>query len=151
MHPLLDWVFRAVLWLSTGMRRQEWVAVHRKHHTFTDREGDPHSPMLLGFWKVQLFNVYYYAREAMAPDIVRKFAPDLVEDKWDRYVFSWGWSGLFLGTSIGVTWDVSCAAPSYHLLYGNLANVGTYALSGNVCGLGTSGSFNWNGVNAGRL
>ena len=78
VHPLLDWMFRAVLWLSTGMRRQEWVAVHRKHHTFTDREGDPHSPLLFGFWKVQLFNVYYYAREAMAPDIVRKFAPDLV-------------------------------------------------------------------------
>ena len=100
VHPLLDWVFRVTLWLSTGMRRQEWVVVHRKHHTFTDREGDPHSPMLFGFWKVQLFNVYYYAREAMAPDIVRKFAPDLVEDRWDRYVFSWGWSGLFLGTSI---------------------------------------------------
>jgi stearoyl-CoA desaturase (delta-9 desaturase) len=82
------------------MRRQEWVAVHRKHHTFTDREGDPHSPMLFGFWKVQLFNVYYYAREAMAPDIVRKFAPDLVEDRWDRYVFSWGWTGLFSGTAI---------------------------------------------------
>ena len=21
-----------------------WVADHRKHHTFTDEEGDPHSP-----------------------------------------------------------------------------------------------------------
>src|SRR2546422_4997307 len=37
-------LFRTVLWLTTGQLRQEWVAVHRKHHAFTDREGDPHSP-----------------------------------------------------------------------------------------------------------
>src|SRR5204863_516598 len=57
VHPVADVVFRTVLWLTTGQRRQEWVAVHRKHHAFTDREGDPHSPRLLGFWKVQLWNV----------------------------------------------------------------------------------------------
>ena len=49
VHPVADVVFRTVLWLTTGQRRQEWVAVHRKHHAFTDREGDPHSPRLLGF------------------------------------------------------------------------------------------------------
>ena len=27
---------------------KEWVAVHRKHHAFTDEEGDPHSPVLDG-------------------------------------------------------------------------------------------------------
>jgi len=46
------------------------VAVHRKHHTFTDREGDPHSPRLLGFWRVQLFNVAYYMREARNAETV---------------------------------------------------------------------------------
>ena len=39
------------------------MAVHRKHHAFTDEEGDPHSPKLEGFWKVQLGNVFYYIRE----------------------------------------------------------------------------------------
>ncbi len=48
VSPVVDVLFRAVLWLTTGQRRQEWVAVHRKHHAFTDREGDPHSPRLLG-------------------------------------------------------------------------------------------------------
>src|SRR2546430_718663 len=51
MHPVADVFFRTVLWLMTGQRRQEWVAVHRKHHAFTDREGDPHSPRLLGLWR----------------------------------------------------------------------------------------------------
>ena len=57
LHPYGDLAFRIALWLTTGHSRQQCVAVHRKHHTFTDREGDPHSPRLLGFWRVQLFNV----------------------------------------------------------------------------------------------
>ena len=59
LRPWVELLFRLALWLVTGVSRQEWVAVHRKHHTYTDREGDPHSPLLLGFWKVQLWNVYY--------------------------------------------------------------------------------------------
>ena len=77
------------------------MAVHRKHHTFTDKEGDPHSPRLLGFWKVQLWNVYYYIQEARNPQTVAKFAPDLVPDWWERHVFSYGWTGLVLGDRAG--------------------------------------------------
>lgn len=28
-----------------------WVAHHRVHHRFTDRSGDPHSPVVSGFWR----------------------------------------------------------------------------------------------------
>jgi stearoyl-CoA desaturase (delta-9 desaturase) len=100
MHPIADVVFRVFLWLTTGQCRQAWVAVHRKHHTFTDREGDPHSPRLLGVWRVQLLNVYYYVREARNPDTVRRFAPDIHEDWLDRQVFSRGWTGVALGTTL---------------------------------------------------
>jgi stearoyl-CoA desaturase (delta-9 desaturase) len=100
VHPIADLFFRTVLWVTTGQRRREWVAVHRKHHRYTDREGDPHSPRLLGFWKVQLLNVYYYAREARNPETLRRFAPDIVEDRLDRAVFSHGWCGATLGTAL---------------------------------------------------
>lgn len=30
LHPVADMLFRTVLWLTTGQRPQEWVAVHRK-------------------------------------------------------------------------------------------------------------------------
>jgi stearoyl-CoA desaturase (Delta-9 desaturase) len=100
LRPFGAIAFRAVLWLLTGQSRQQWVAVHRKHHTFADREGDPHSPLLLGFWKVQLLNVYYYIQEARNPETVQKFAPDLAEDWWERYVFSRGWTGLGRGTAL---------------------------------------------------
>jgi len=121
LHPAAELVCRAFLWLTTGQRRQEWVAVHRKHHTFTDREGDPHSPQILGFWRVQLFNVYYYAREARKSDTLRRFAPDLAEDRLDRLVFSHGWTGLALGTgalclTLGF-WAGAAAAVLHAVLY----------------------------------
>jgi stearoyl-CoA desaturase (delta-9 desaturase) len=89
--------FRTVLWLTTGQSRQQWVAVHRKHHTFTDREGDPHSPRLVGFWRVQMFNVAYYMREARKPETLETFAPDLRPDRLDRAVFLHGNLGLLVG------------------------------------------------------
>ncbi len=97
VHPVAELLFRAVLWLTTGLGRREWVAVHRKHHTFTDRDGDPHSPRLFGFWHVQLFNVYYYMRAAQNRETIETFAPDLPEDWLDRTVFAWGWCGPALG------------------------------------------------------
>jgi stearoyl-CoA desaturase (Delta-9 desaturase) len=100
VHPVADVLFRIVLWITTGQRRQEWVAVHRKHHAFTDREGDPHSPRLLGLWRVQLLNAYYYQREARNPDTIKKFAPDLPEDRLDRVVFSKGIVGPVLGIGL---------------------------------------------------
>jgi len=100
VHPVADVLFRAVLWLTTGQDRREWVAVHRKHHAFTDRDGDPHSPLLRGFWHVQFLNAYYYAREARDPDTIRRFAADIRPDRLDRAIFSRGWTGLALGTAM---------------------------------------------------
>ncbi|MGH7354883.1 MAG: fatty acid desaturase [Candidatus Rokuibacteriota bacterium] len=121
VHPVADVLFRAVLWLTTGLDRREWVAVHRKHHAFTDREGDPHSPRLLGVWRIQLLNAYYYQREARNPDTIQKFAPDIPEDWLDRAVFSRGLLGpglgivalcLFLGVVPGLS-----AALAHTILY----------------------------------
>lgn len=104
LHPVVGVAFRAILWLTTGQCRQQWVAVHRKHHAFTDRDGDPHSPLLLGFWRVQLVNVYYYIRESRNPKTLETFAPDLPPDRLDRVLFSRGVLGL------GVGLGVLCAA-----------------------------------------
>jgi stearoyl-CoA desaturase (delta-9 desaturase) len=121
VHPIADVFFRTVLWLTTGQRRREWVAVHRKHHRFTDREGDPHSPRLFGFWRVQLLNVYYYAREARNADTLRQYASDIRDDRWDRALFSRGWFGLVLGTALLCVafgfWTGVAAALAHAVLY----------------------------------
>ena len=100
LHPIGDVAFRVALWLTTGLCRQQWVAVHRQHHAFTDRPGDPHSPRLLGFWLVQFLNVAYYMREARNTKTLEAFAPDLRPDRLDRLLFSRGFLGLGLGLSL---------------------------------------------------
>jgi stearoyl-CoA desaturase (Delta-9 desaturase) len=114
LHPFADWLFRCVLWITTGQNRREWVAVHRKHHAFTDRDGDPHSPLMRGFWKIQLGNVYYYVREARNPETTARWARDIKEDAWDRLVFNWGVIGGGIGVALAVLvfgpiWGVTVA------------------------------------------
>lgn len=100
LDPRVAWVFRLVVFLATGDRVVRWVSVHRKHHAHTDEHGDPHSPYLEGFWNIQLFNVFYYFREARQIDW-QKYAPDILrnEDRWDKYLFNYGNIGLALTTT----------------------------------------------------
>ncbi|HET9298299.1 MAG TPA: proprotein convertase P-domain-containing protein, partial [Candidatus Polarisedimenticolaceae bacterium] len=55
-------------------------------------------------------------------------------------------------STVHLDWDAAgCAAANYHLLYGPLDTVSSYAVSGGVCGLGPLGSFDWSSVPAGDL
>ncbi len=54
MQFALAWVAmtssqRGVLW---------WAAHHRNHHRRSDQEGDPHSPLVRGFWRSHLYWVF---------------------------------------------------------------------------------------------
>jgi len=132
LHPAVAWMFKFALWLTTGLSTREWVAVHRKHHAFTDEEGDPHSPALEGFWRVQLGNVFYYMREVKRTDVVERYARDLEDGFWDKYVFKHGMLGLVIGTVglcalIGVWWGL-LAAGIHALMY-------VFVLSSSINGL----------------
>src|SRR4051794_17312919 len=70
-------VSRVLPWIPTGTRPRQWVAVHRKHHAYTDVDGDPHSPVLLGYAKVQFGNVGLYRRGGKGNLTGREYAPDL--------------------------------------------------------------------------
>lgn len=44
------------------------------------------------------------------------------------------------GTAVDVDWDVTlCTSADFHLIYGDLADVAAYAVSGGACGLGIDG------------
>jgi stearoyl-CoA desaturase (delta-9 desaturase) len=114
LHPAVEWCFRFAIWVTTGIVPAEWVAVHLKHHAFTDEVGDPHSPALLGFWKVQWGNVFYYVRELKDKSIVAKYAHHMKRDAWDRVLFHRGAIGPTLGTIglclvLGVGWGLLAA------------------------------------------
>jgi stearoyl-CoA desaturase (delta-9 desaturase) len=61
-----------------------WVADHRKHHAFSDKEGDPHSPWRYGDSVPALMKGLFYAHMGWLFDVEqtsrRKYAPDLLDD-----------------------------------------------------------------------
>jgi stearoyl-CoA desaturase (delta-9 desaturase) len=130
--PAATWVFRVLTWVTTGIRPRQWVAVHRKHHAFTDVEGDPHSPLLVGFWKVQLGNVGLYRRVARDELSVARYARDLKPDRWDRLFFDHALVGLGLGVALlvvvfGPLWGAVAAVVhtvSYLMLNASINAVG---------------------------
>jgi stearoyl-CoA desaturase (Delta-9 desaturase) len=94
-----------------------WVADHRKHHTFSDQEGDPHSPhvdhghgwsgALRGLAHAHVGWIFIHTQRGNK----ERFARDLVNDpiiSWvDRTFILWAIVGLllpfFLGWAIGGT------------------------------------------------
>ena len=59
-HPVLEHFIRAWLWFTTGMVTKQWVAIHRKHHRFSDKDGDPHTPHVYGIWQVLFKGAWLY-------------------------------------------------------------------------------------------
>jgi fatty-acid desaturase len=57
-----------------------WVANHRKHHAFSDQEGDPHTPRDGGFWAHMLWMFPKRTPGELAAHITR-WAPDLDRDR----------------------------------------------------------------------
>jgi stearoyl-CoA desaturase (Delta-9 desaturase) len=62
-----------------------WVADHRKHHKFSDRDGDPHSPWRYGQTIPALTKGFLHAHMMWLFDPEqtpqRKYAPDLLKDR----------------------------------------------------------------------
>lgn len=55
-----------------------WVAVHREHHRFTDKDGDPHAPGIKGFFAVQWLSMF----EKPNP----KYALHLIKDSFHLFL-----------------------------------------------------------------
>lgn len=96
LHPALTMFMRFGTWMLTSISPREWVAVHRKHHNFSDVEGDPHSPHIEGYWRIMIGNVYYYRREANDDNTLEKYAADLPFDRLDRMFLRRGTLGFSL-------------------------------------------------------
>jgi len=67
-----------------------WVADHRRHHAFSDRDGDPHSPWLFGTSPLAIMRGFWHAhigwifRRTLTNQ--QRFAPDLLADRDMRVV-----------------------------------------------------------------
>ena len=87
-YPWLEHTFAVLGSLSVQGSVMDWVADHRKHHAFTDVEGDPHSPHvghgsgLSGLWHSHVG----WLLETQGQSDWKKFAPDLYEDPGMRSI-----------------------------------------------------------------
>lgn len=97
LHPAVRHFFRFWLWMNTGAPTKEWVAVHRKHHAFCEREGDPHSPRLFGLKKVLFEGAELYRAEARNPETLEKYGKGTPDDWLERNVY-----GRFTYTGIAL-------------------------------------------------
>jgi stearoyl-CoA desaturase (Delta-9 desaturase) len=103
LHPAASHFFRAWLWLTTGMRTREWVAVHRKHHARCETPDDPHSPKILGINRVLWGGVLLYVTESAKAATIERYGQGTPDDWLERNLYS---KYVLLGLSLTGLTDV---------------------------------------------
>jgi len=108
-----------------------WAAVHRRHHSYSDRPGDPHSPhlhppgvwnALVGFWHAHtgwLFTPEAYDWGIYVPDLLR----DRLLLRANRLYFLWVALGLALPTLAGAYFNHGWPGAAQGFLWGGLVRV----------------------------
>ena len=109
-----------------------WVADHRKHHKFSDRDGDPHSPWRYGNTPRALMKGLVFAHMGWLFDPEqtpqRQYAPDLLKDK-DIVAISRAFPALvgvslLLPPLIGGLWSMSWQGALTAFFWGSLVRMG---------------------------
>ena len=95
-HFVLYHFMRCWLWLTTGMVTKQWVAIHRKHHSVTDRDGDPHSPHVYGIKEVLFKGAFLYHAASKNKAMLDSFGAGTPNDWIERNVYT-GCSRLGIG------------------------------------------------------
>jgi stearoyl-CoA desaturase (Delta-9 desaturase) len=129
-------VFRAIIAVLGSMAVEgsviTWVADHRKHHTFTDQEGDPHSPHLAGpgFWGAikGLWHAHVgWLFETVGTADRERFAADLLRDRVlrviDKLFFVWVVLSFAIPFALGWVIGGGLGAALTALLWGGLVRV----------------------------
>ncbi len=84
-----------------------WVAVHRMHHQYTDKPGDPHSPRDGAWWSHMGWILYGSLHNETT--MLSRYAPDLQKNRFYQWLAVWHWLPVTLvgvgllgaGTAIG--------------------------------------------------
>jgi stearoyl-CoA desaturase (delta-9 desaturase) len=102
-----------------------WVADHRKHHAYSDEEGDPHSPHvdhggLRGLFHAHVGWLFIHDQRALKT----RYAPDLLADPVVSFVnrtfLWWVLAGFVVPFAIGLTLGGTLLAGLTSLLWGGL-------------------------------
>jgi stearoyl-CoA desaturase (delta-9 desaturase) len=105
-----------------------WVADHRKHHTFSDQEGDPHSPhvghgggfrgALKGLFHAHVGWLFIHTQRGARKRYARDLLDDPVVSFVDRHFVVWVLGGLAVAFALGWAIGGSFYAALTGLLWG---------------------------------
>ncbi len=84
----VEFIFRFTLWVFTGMKTVEWVAVHRKHHAMCDTKDDPHSPKYFGLKKILLEGADIYREAGKDAALITEYGKGAPDDWFERTMYS---------------------------------------------------------------
>jgi stearoyl-CoA desaturase (delta-9 desaturase) len=87
-HPVLGHFMRFWLWMTTGMITKQWVAIHRKHHRFTEQEGDPHTPHIYGIWRVLFKGAGLYHSASKDSEMVQQYGAGTPDDWIEQNLYT---------------------------------------------------------------
>ena len=87
-NPIVAHFMRFWLWLTTGMVTKQWVAIHRKHHRFTDQEGDPHSPLVYGIKRVFFKGAGLYHSASKDKEMINQYGVGTPDDWIEQNLYS---------------------------------------------------------------
>ena len=87
-HPVIAHFMRFWLWMTTGQITKQWVAIHRKHHRFTEAEGDPHSPHVHGIWRVLFKGAFLYHTASKDSVMVAQYGVGTPDDWIERKLYT---------------------------------------------------------------
>ncbi len=108
------WLLAFIGGLSGEGSALTWVANHRKHHMFSDKEGDPHSPRDGNWWSHILWLVPNFGRKHHQT-LLARYAPDLAQGPSDAVLapvlsaFAHVISGILLFAVGYFGWDLYTA------------------------------------------
>ena len=87
-NTVVSHFMRAWLWLTTGMVTKQWVAIHRKHHRFTDVEGDPHSPLVYGIRRVFFKGAGLYHSASKDKEMIQQYGVGTPNDWIEKNLYT---------------------------------------------------------------
>ncbi len=128
-NPVVKFIFLAFGSMAVEGPALEWAATHIKHHAYSDREGDPHSPVE-GFWHAHMG--WMFKTTDADPNV---YCRNLVRDPMVVFMsstfFLWvilslaipfaigGWTGLLWGGLVRIffthhiTWSVNSVCHTF--------------------------------------
>ena len=111
----------------------EWVSYHRRHHTFSDQEGDPHSPhvghgeglkgALRGLFYAHCGWVMFSTEPAEEERYARDLRADPVMRFFDRTFLVWGIAGFLVPFGLGVAFHGTLVGGLRGLLWGGVVRM----------------------------